>query len=109
MFIRLLKAIVDLVVVATKLGYVYLFYPSSKTSKKRAENIIDPEYNPTEYGSGENAEALKEEWTQGMDEEQEAKWRQKYMSEVYDFSEVDTDYNYDPSLIEPTKKILSES
>ena len=109
MFIRLLRAIVDLVVVATKLGYVYLFYPYKPSNRKNAEKVLDPEYNPTEYGSGEKAEALKMEWTQGMDEEQEAKWRQKYMSEVYDFSEVDTDYSYDPSLIEPTKKILSES
>ena len=82
MFIRLLRAIVDLVVVATKLGYVYLFYPSSKTSKKRAENIIDPEYNPTEYGSGENAEALKEEWTQGMDEEIFLGIKEKYFNNI---------------------------
>jgi len=104
MFIRLLRAIVDLVVVATKLGYVYLFYPSSKTSKKRAENIIDPEYNPTEYGSGETGEALKMEWTHdsNMSEEEESRWRQSIINEV-------TDYNYDPMVIEPTKKILAES
>ena len=105
MFIRLLKAIAELVNVSVKLAYVYMFYPYS-TPTKRAEKVLDPEYNPKEYGSGER---LKEEWTQDMDEEQEAKWRQTYMSDVYDFSEVENDYNYDPSLIEPTKKILSES
>ena len=106
MFIRLLKAITELVYVSVRLAYVYMFYPTSPTKNKIAEKILDPEYNPKEYGSGER---LKEEWTQDMDEEQEAKWRQTYMSDVYDFSEVENDYNYDPSLIEPTKKILSES
>ena len=55
---KLLKAIAELVNVSVKLAYVYMFYPS----RERAENIIDPEYNPTEYGSGET---LKDEWIQG--------------------------------------------
>jgi len=58
MFIKLLKAIAELVYVSVRLAYVYMFYPS----RERAENIIDPEYNPTEYGSGET---LKDEWIQG--------------------------------------------
>ena len=61
MFIKLLKAIAELVYVSVRLAYVYMFYPYS-TPTKRAENIIDPEYNPTEYGSGET---LKDEWIQG--------------------------------------------
>ena len=64
MFIKLLKAIAELVYVSVRLGYDYMFYPSSKTVE-RAKNIIDPEYNPTEYGSSEKAEALKDEWIQG--------------------------------------------
>ena len=84
MFIKLLKAIAELVYVTVRLGYVYVFYPSSKTVE-RAENIIDPEYNPTEYGSGET---LKDEWIQGN---------------------VETDYTFDPIVVESTKKILKES
>ena len=58
MFIKLLKAIAELVNVSVKLAYVYMFYPS----RKRAENIIDPQYDGDEYGSGET---LKDEWIQG--------------------------------------------
>jgi len=104
MLIRLLKAIAELVYVSVRLGYVFVFYPNS-TPSKRAKKVLDPQYNPTEYGSGET---LKDEWTQGMDEVEESEWRQKYMSDVYDFSEVD-DYSSDPMIIEPTKKILAES
>ena len=108
MFIKLLKAIAELVYVSVRLGYDYMFYPSSKTVE-RAKNIIDPEYNPTEYGSGETVATLKDEWIQGnMNEVEESEWRQKYMSDVYDFSEVD-DYSSDPMVVEPTKKILKES
>ena len=87
MLIRLLKAIVELIVVSAKLVYVYVFYPSSKTVE-RAKKIIDPQYNPTEYGSGETSEALKDEWIQGN---------------------VETDYTFDPIVVESTKKILEES
>jgi len=41
MFIRLLKAIAELVYVSVRLGYDYMFYPSSKTVE-RAEKILDP-------------------------------------------------------------------
>jgi hypothetical protein len=96
MFIKLLKAIAELVYVSVRLGYVFVFYPSSKivkkaekpSNRKNAKNIIDPEYNPTEYGSGEKAEALKDEWIQGN---------------------VETDYTFDPMVVESTKKILKES
>lgn len=84
MFIKLLKAIAELVYVSVRLGYVFVFYPSSKTVE-RAKNIIDPEYNPKEYGSGET---LKDEWIQGN---------------------VETDYTFDPMVVESTKKILKES
>ncbi len=84
MFIKLSKAIAELVNVSVKLAYVYMFYPSSKTVE-RAENIIDPEYNPKECGSGKT---LKEEWIQGN---------------------VETDYTFDPMVVESTKKILKES
>lgn len=84
MFIKLLKAIAELVYVSVRLAYVFVFYPSSKTVEK-AKNIIDPEYNPTEYGSGET---LKDEWIQGN---------------------VETDYTFDPIVVESTKKILKES
>ena len=108
MLIRLLKAIVDLVYVSVRLGYVYLFYPSS-TPSKRAKKVLDPEYNPTEYGSGETVAALKDEWIQGnMNEVEEAEWRQKYMTDVHDFSETD-DYTTDPMVVKLTKKILAES
>ena len=88
MFIKLLKAIAELVYVSVRLGCVFVFYPSSSKTVERAKNIIDPEYNPTEYGSGEKAEALKDEWIQGN---------------------VETDYTFDPIVVESTKKILKES
>ena len=84
MFIKLLKAIAELVYVSVRLGYDYMFYPS----KERAKKIIDPEYDGDEYGSGETAEALKDEWIQGN---------------------VETDYTFDPIVVESTKKILKES
>ena len=90
MFIRLLKAIAELVYVSVRLGYDYMFYPyntpTNKSSNKRnAKKVLDPEYNPTEYGSGET---LKDEWIQGN---------------------VETDYTFDPIVVESTKKILKES
>jgi len=94
MLIRLLKAIVNLVVVSLKLAYVFVFYPTS-TETQNAENIIDPEYNPTEYGSGETSvvdEALKDEWIQGNI-----------------VTTKETDYTFDPIIVESTKKILKES
>ena len=84
MFIRLLKAIAELVYVSVRLGYDYMFYPSSKTVE-RAKKIIDPQYDGNEYGSGET---LKDEWIQGN---------------------VETDYTFDPMVVESTKKILKES
>ena len=106
--IRLLRAIAELVYVTVRLGYVYVFYPSSKTVEK-AKKVLDPEYDGDEYGSGENALALKDKWLHdNMNEVEEAEWRQKYMSDVHDFSEVD-DYSSDPMVVEPTKKILAES
>jgi len=87
MFIRLLKAIAELVYVSVRLGYDYMFYPSSKTVE-RAKKIIDPEYDGDEYGSGETVAALKDEWIQGN---------------------VETDYTFDPMVVESTKKILKES
>jgi len=104
MFIRLLKAIAELVYVSVRLAYVFVFYPSKPSNRKNAEKVLDPEYNPTEYGSGETGEALKMEWIHdsNMDEEEESRWRQSVISDV-------TDYNYDPMIIEPTKKILAES
>ena len=50
MFIKLLKAIAELVYVSVRLGYVFIFYPYS-TPTKRAKKIIDPEYDGDEYGS----------------------------------------------------------
>ena len=88
MLIRLLRAIVELIVVSAKLAYVYLFYGVYKSSNKIAKKILDPEYNPTEYGSGETVAALKDEWIQGN---------------------VETDYTFDPIVVESTKKILEES
>ncbi len=64
MFIKLLKAIAELVNVSVKLAYVFVFYPSSTPSLK-AEKILDPEYDGDEYGSGETVAALKDEWIQG--------------------------------------------
>ena len=87
MLIRLLKAIIELVVVSLKLTYVYLFYPISTPSLK-AKKIIDPQYDEHIYGSGETSEALKDEWIQGN---------------------VETDYTFDPIVVESTKKILKES
>ena len=87
MLIRLLKAIVELVVVSAKLVYVYVFYPSSKTVE-RAKKVLDPVYDEHIYGSGETSEALKDEWIQGN---------------------VETDYTFDPIVVESTKKILKES
>jgi hypothetical protein len=90
MFIRLLKAIAELVVVSAKLTYVYMFYPSSKTVE-RAEKVLDPVYDEHIYSSGESDisdEALKDEWIQGN---------------------VETDYTFDPIVVESTKKILEES
>ena len=84
MLIRLLKAIVELVVVSAKLVYVYVFYPSSKTVE-RAKKVLDPVYDEHIYGSGET---LKDEWIQGN---------------------VETDYTFDPIVVESTKKILKES
>ena len=94
MLVKLLKAIVNLVVVSLKLAYVFVFYPTS-TETQNAENIIDPEYNPTEYGSGETSvadEALKDEWIQGNI-----------------VTTKETDYTFDPIVVESTKKILKES
>ena len=108
MLIRLLKAIVELIVVSAKLAYVFVFYPKS-TPTKKAKKVLDPEYNPTEYGSGETVAALKDKWLHdNMNEVEEAEWRQKYMSDVHDFSEVD-DYTSDPMVVGPTKKILADS
>ena len=108
MFIRLLKAIVELVYVSVRLAYVFVFYPSSIPTK-RAEKVLDPQYDGDEYGSGETGEALKDEWIHdNMNEVEESEWRQKYMSDVHDFSEMD-DYTSDPMVVEPTKKILAES
>lgn len=94
MLVKLLKAIVNLVVVSLKLAYVFVFYPTS-TETQKAKNIIDPEYNPTEYGSGETGvadEALKDEWIQGNI-----------------VTTKETDYTFDPIIVESTKKILKES
>ena len=94
MLIRLLKAIVDLVVISMKLAYVYLFYPTSKTVKN-ARKVLDPQYNPTEYHSDKSdelGEALKDEWIQGNV-----------------VTTKETDYTFDPIVVESTKKILNES
>ena len=87
MLIRLLRAIAELVYVSVRLGYVFVFYPSTPNTK-RAEKVLDPEYNPKEYGSGET---LKEEWIQG------------------NVVTKETDYTFDPIVVESTKKILKES
>ena len=109
MLIRLLRAIAELVYVTVRLGYVYIFYPSSKTIKKSVEKVLDPLYDGDEYGSGENALALKDKWLHdNMNEVEESEWRQKYMTDVHDFSEVD-DYTTDPMVVKLTKKILKES
>ena len=93
MFIKLLKAIAELVYVSVRLGYVFVFYPSlsralfnsDTVDKRNAKKVLDPEYNPNEYSSGET---LKDEWIQGN---------------------VETDYTFDPMVVESTKKILKES
>ena len=87
MLIRLLKAIVDLVVISLKLAYVYLFYPTS-TPTKNAKKVLDPQYDEHIYGSGET---LKDEWIQG------------------NVVTKETDYTFDPMVVESTKKILEES
>ena len=83
MLIRLLKAIVDLVVISMKLAYVYLFYPTSKTVK-RAKKVLDPVYDEHIYNSGET---LKDEWIQGSQGEEE-KWMEEeaveLLNEIYD-------------------------
>ena len=82
---------------------------AAKDAFKKAEKVLDPQYNPTEYGSGENAVALKDKWLHdNMNEVEESEWRQKYMSDVHDFSEVD-DYTNEPMVVKLTKKILKES
>ena len=94
MLIRLLKAIVDLVVISLKLAYVYLFYPTS-TPSQNAEKVLDPQYDEHIYGSGEtniSDEALKDEWIQGNV-----------------VTTKETDYTFDPIVVESTKKILNES
>ena len=78
MFIRLLKAIVELIVVSAKLVYVYVFYPSSKTVK-RAKKVLDPVYDEHIYGSGET---LKDEWIQGSQSEEE-KWMEEEAVEIF--------------------------
>ena len=60
MFIKLLKAIAELVYVSVRLAYVFVFYPSSAPIKK-AKKVLDPEYDGDEYGSGETVAALKDE------------------------------------------------
>jgi len=90
MFIRLLKAIVELVYVSVRLAYVFVFYPSSIPTK-RTEKVLDPQYDGDEYGSGETGEALKDEWIQG------------------NIVTKETDYTFDPIVVESTKKILKES
>ena len=83
MLIKLLKAIVDLVIISMKLAYVYLFYPTS-TPSKRAEKVLDPQYDEHIYGSGET---LKDEWIQGSQGEEE-KWMEEeaveLLNEIYD-------------------------
>ena len=97
MFIKLLKAIAELVYVSVRLGYVFVFYPSlsralfnsdTGDNKRNAKKVLDPEYDGDEYGSGETVAALKDEWIQGN---------------------VETDYTFDPIVVESTKKILKES
>ena len=87
MLIRLLKAIAELLNVSAKLAYVYVFYPNTPNTKI-AKKVLDPQYDEHIYGSGETSEALKDEWIQGN---------------------VETDYTFDPIVVESTKKILEES
>ena len=99
MFIKLLKAIAELVYVSVRLAYVFVFYPSlsralfnsDTVDKRNAKKVLDPEYDGDEYGSGEKAEALKDEWIQG------------------NVVTKETDYTFDPIVVESTKKILKES
>ena len=84
MLIRLLKAIIELIVVSLKLTYVYLFYPISTPSLK-AKKIIDPQYDEHIYGSGENAEALKDKWIHdNMSDVEESRWRQEKAVDLLD-------------------------
>ena len=84
MLIRLLKAIVELVVVSAKLVYVYVFYPSSKTVE-RAKKVLDPVYDEHIYGSGETSEALKDEWIHdNMSDVEESRWRQEKAVDLLD-------------------------
>ena len=94
MLIRLLKAIVDLVYVSVRLGYVYLFYPNTPNTK-RAKKVLDPVYDEHIYNSGKSDEldeALKDKWIQGNV-----------------VTTKETDYTFDPIIVESTKKILNES
>ena len=83
MLIRLLRAIAELVYVSVRLGYVFVFYPSS-TPTKRAKKVLDPVYDEHIYGSGET---LKDEWIQGSQSEEE-KWMEEeavsQLNEIYD-------------------------
>ena len=84
MLIRLLKAIVELIVVSAKLAYVYLFYGVYKSSNKIAKKVLDPQYDEHIYHSGET---LKDEWIQGSQGEEE-KWMEEeaveLLNEIYD-------------------------
>ena len=94
MLIRLLKAITQLLIISVKLAYVFIFYPNTPNTKN-AEKVLDPEYNPTEYHSDKSdelGEALKDEWIQGNV-----------------VTTKETDYTFDPIIVESTKKILKES
>ena len=94
MLIRLLKAITQLLIISVKLAYVYLFYPSS-TPSQNAKKVLDPVYDEHIYNSGESDisdEALKDEWIQGNV-----------------VTTKETDYTFDPIVVESTKKILEES
>ena len=94
MLIRLLKAITQLLIISVKLAYVYLFYPTS-TPTKNAKKVLDPVYDEHIYNSGESDEldeALKDKWIQGNV-----------------VTTKETDYTFDPIVVESTKKILEES
>ena len=97
MLIRLLKAITQLLIISVKLAYVYLFYPTS-TPSQNAEKVLDPQYDEHIYGSDKSDisnisdEALKDKWIQGNV-----------------VTTKETDYTFDPIVVESTKKILEES
>jgi hypothetical protein len=84
-------------IISVKLAYVFVFYPNTPNTKN-AEKVLDPEYNPTEYHSDKSDisnisdEALKDEWIQGNV-----------------VTTKETDYTFDPIIVESTKKILNES